>query len=175
MKSDIIKIDNRENGFTEAVEETRKVATYKNLDPRNALRLQMLTEEMLSLTRSITGEMEASFWIEFDGNQAELHMTTNTILDRKERQQLLDTATSRKNEASKTFLGKLRDIFEEVRAADPKKFVPNDDLLADLPHGIFEEAEWDGYERSILRKLADDIKMSIRGNLVEMTVSKCFS
>lgn len=32
--------------------------------------------------------------------------------------------------------------------------------------------EYDGYERSVLRKLADDIKVAIRGGVVDMTVVK---
>ena len=38
----------------------------------------------------------------------------------------------------------------------------------------YQGAEWDGYERSILRRLADDVKIGIRGGMVEMTVSKRF-
>ena len=34
--------------------------------------------------------------------------------------------------------------------------------------------EWDRYEQSVLQKLADEVKISIRGNEVKMTVSKSF-
>ena len=38
-----------------------------------------------------------------------------------------------------------------------------------------EVPEWDGYERSVLAKLADDVKVSIKGQEVDMTVSKSFA
>ena len=63
MKSDIIFIDNQGNGFDKTVEETKKVAVYTGLSHKESLRLQLCAEEMLSLARSITGEMKASFWI----------------------------------------------------------------------------------------------------------------
>ena len=57
MKSDIILIDNQGNGFAEALEETKKVASYTGLEPKLTTRLQLMTEEMLSLARSVTGEI----------------------------------------------------------------------------------------------------------------------
>ena len=49
-----------------------------------------------------------------------------------------------------------------------------DDILADLANRPIEDNEWDGYERSVLRRKADAIKVGIRGNVVDMTVSKRF-
>jgi hypothetical protein len=49
------------------------------------------------------------------------------------------------------------------------------DILADVASRPIETAEWDGYEKSVLRKLADQIKISIRGNVVDMTVTKRFA
>jgi len=49
--------------------------------------------------------------------------------------------------------------------------------VADLANHVVEctDAEWDGYEQSTLRRLADTIKIGIRGNNVEMTVIKNFA
>ena len=129
---------------------------------------------MLSLARSVTGEMDASFWIEFEGNEAVLHMTTKTVMDREKRDLLISAATSRKNEAANTFLGKLRDLVEEAMVAEPQRDAVPDDIVSDLPHGTFGVPDWDGYERSILGELADDVKVSIRGDVVDVSVRKCF-
>ena len=155
MKSDIVYIDNTGNGFQRATDQAKKVAVYKRLGELETIQLQVLTEEMMSLVRSITGEVKASFWIEFETVQADLHMTTKAVLDSEKRAELIASSTSRKNEASNTFLGKIRDLFETAMASDP-------------------EPEWDGYERSILRNLADDIKIGIEGDTVDITVSKSF-
>ena len=176
MKSDIILIDNQGKGFTEALKETKKVASYTGLEPKLTTRLQLMTEEMLSLARSVTGEMQASFWIENEGSQFDLHMATKTIMDKEKRYNLLSTASSRKNEAAKGFLGKLRDKLEEAMAAevDHEEDIPMD-IIGDLANHLIENPEWDGYERSVLRRLADTIKIAIRGGQVEIIVSKNFA
>ena len=173
MKSEIVRIDNNGNGFSDAVEQTTKIS---DLSPKNTLRLQLLAEEMLSLARSVTGEMQALFWVESEDGLYTLHMTTNTVMDKEKRAQLLMSATSRKNEAAKGFLGKLRDIFEQAMISESKRAseeVPYE-LRYDVSSDPYQNDEWDGYERSILRKLADNVKIAIRGGTVDMMVSKRF-
>ena len=117
MKSDVIKIDSRGNGFREAISQTGKTAVFTGLDANESLDLQLLTEEMLSLVRSVTGEVEASFWIESENKAFELHLTTQTVMDKEKREQLIASSTSRKNDAATGFLGKLRDKLEEAMTA----------------------------------------------------------
>ena len=47
-------------------------------------------------------------------------------------------------------------------------------LEKDVGH-IIEDPEWDGFERSVLRGISDDIRIAIRGREVRMTVSKSFA
>ena len=177
MKSDVIVINNAGNGFENAVAETRKVTQYQGLTGKDVLHLELITEEMLSLVRSVTGEMQASFWIETEGPQYDLHLTTKTVLDKEKRYLLISSASSQKNEAAKTFLGYLRNAFEEAMAAEVDHSA-NDlplDVLNDLANHPIEDPDWDGYERSVLRKVADNVKIAIKGGLVDMTVSKDFA
>ena len=174
MRSDIVSIDNSGKGFQRATDQAKKVAVYKGMAELDGIQLQVLTEELLSLARSVTGDLNASFWIEFEGPQADLHLTTQAVLDKEKRAALIASSTSRKNEASKTFLGNLRNMFEEAMAADPEHYQLSDDILKDIPH-IYEEPYWDGYERSILRNLADEVKIGIQGHTVDITVSKGFN
>lgn len=177
MKSDVIVIDNQGNGFRDAVEQTRKVAAFRGFNDKDSLHLQLFTEEMLSMIHSVTGEVKASFWLQCQEKRVELHLTANTVLDKEKRYQLISAASSRKNEAAKGFLGRLRDAFEQAMTSEPEH--PDSQLsleqLADLPIGAIEDPEWDGYERSVLKKLADDVKIGIRGGLVDMTVTKNFA
>ena len=175
MKSDIIEIDNCGRGFEGAITETQKAAAYHELDRRESMHLQLCTEEMLCMVRSITGEMQAKFWIESDEKNYELHMSTKTVLDKEKRGILIGASTSRKNEAAHSFLGRLRDAFEEAMAKEPSEGdeIPVD-VLPDLSNRVIEEPEWDGYEVSILKKVADQIKVGIRGGAVELVVCKHF-
>ncbi len=177
MKTDIIRIDHLGGGFREAVAETGKAAAYRSLDPQSSVRLQLITEEMLSLARSVTGGMTASFWIESEGKRFCLHMTTKVVLDKEKRSQLISSATSRKNEITRSFLGRIRDIFEEAMASEVDHSYEDipEEILKDISFHSYEDPEWDGYERSVLRRLADDVKISIRGGLVDMTVISEFA
>ena len=177
MKSDVILIDNQGNGFGEAVQQTKKVAEYRGISPKETTRLQLMAEEMLSMARSVTGEMQASFWIESEGHEFELHMTTKTVMDKEKRYLLLSSSTSRKNEAANSFLGRLRDAFEEAMTADAdhEYFDLPVELQADLSGRSIENPEWDRYEQSVLLRLADNVKIGIRGGEVHMTVIKTFA
>ena len=173
MKSDIINIDNLGNGFQDALEQTAKAAAFRGLSHKEELRLRLCTEEMLSLARSVTGELQASFWLESEGKKFDLHMSTKTVMDREKRERLIASASSRKNEAANSFLGRLRDAFEAAMVSDPNTDIP-DEALDDLANHVIEIPEWDEYEQSILRNAADDVKIAIRGGIVDMTVSKSF-
>ena len=179
MKSDKILIDNQGTGFAAAVEETRKVALFRGINHKNTVQLQLMTEEMLSLIRSVTGEVEATFWLETEGNSFDLCLTTKTVMDSEKRYMLLESASSRKNEAAGSFLGKLRDAFQEAMAAEVSEAeyqyreVP-DEAINDIYNRCVDDPEWDRYEQSILLRLADNVKISIKGKLVKMTVSKQF-
>ena len=174
MKSDVIKIDNSGNGFQDALIQTTKSAQFRNLSHKETLQLRLCAEEMLSLARSVTGEMQASFWVESSGKQFDMHLSTKTVMDREKRENLLASATSRKNEAATTFLGKLRDAFEQAMLSDVTYSIP-EDALDDLANHPIEIPEWDEYEQSILRKVADEVKIAIRGDMVDMTITKKYA
>ena len=176
MKSNVIIIDNHGNGFEDAINETLKAADYSGLDSRNALRLRIVAEEMMSLMRSVTGEMSGEFWVESDNSDFCLHLTTQTEMDKEKRYNLISSSTSEKNEAAKGFLGRLRNAFENAIADEVyhEYYEVPDDLWNDVGSWPEEDPYWDGYEKSILKKLADDIKICIRGRIVELTVSTQF-
>ena len=176
MKSDIVIIDNQCGGFGSAVEQTRRTAEYKGLSHKDSVLLELFTEEMLSMAHSVTGEMKASFWLECEGDRFDLHLTTKTVMDADKRAMLIASTTSKKNEITTSFLGRLRDAFEQAMVSQTEHtyFELPKELEADLAGRVYDDPEWDRYEQSVLLKLADDVKIAIRGGLVEMTVSKTF-
>ena len=173
MRSDIINIDNCGNGYQDALDQTAKAAQFRDLSRKEALRLRICAEEMLSLARSVTGELQARFWLETEGKKFDLHLSTKTVMDREKRENLIASATSRRNEAANSFLGKLRDAFEAAMVSEQDNSIP-EDVLDDLANHPIEIPEWDEYEQSILRNAADTVKIAIRGGFVDMTVSKSF-
>ena len=178
MKSDVIQIDSLGNGFGDAVKQAGAVAAFKGLNPTDSLHLQLLTEEMLSMLHSVTGNIKGSFWIEDEDGEYRLVVSAKTVLDSEQRRLLISSATSRKNAITSSFLGRLRDAFEEALASETERsyfqlneFVP----YSDLSSGPLDGGDWDCYERSVLLKLADDVKVAIKGSNVTLTVTKKFA
>ena len=107
--------------------------------------------------------------MERDGNRYDLLLLTNTVMNKKKRELLIASSSSGRNEASEGFLGKLRNALEEAR-------------LSSARYGniVFDKAQdqagetWDRYEQSVLLSLADEVKITIRGDEVKMIVSKTF-
>ena len=126
----------------------------------------------MSMVRSITGETSGIFWIDSEDKVFTLHLSTKTAMDASKRYQFISVSTSKKNEAAKSFIGFLRDKFESAMLAgdDGIYYDSNGNPMDEAPN----DEEWDRYERSILRKLADEIKIGVRGGTVEMDVVKRF-
>ena len=176
MKSEIINIDGTGNGFRAALDETARLAALSGLSAKEILQLRLCTEEMLSLVRGVTGEPKAAYSLSCEGKSFELHLTTNAVLDKEKRYQLISSSSSRRNEAAKGFLGKLRDAFEQAMAAeaDHTYFELPEHLAKDVAGTYVDDPERDRYELSILRRAADSVKIAIRGGVVDMTVAKRF-
>ena len=205
MKTDVIVVSSKGARMEEALKEVDKVAGYKGLSHKSALHLRLLTEEMMGLMRSITGETEGCFWIEDQDNVYELHLQTTTRMTSLKREKLLSAATSGKNESAKGFMGHIRDFFD--RGADEDIAAYGSPLLR---AGAFEKlagglddsstpaldwewsmtryedelrpniqrqdaaalAAWDELEKSVVARVADDVKVSIKGRTAEVTIVK---
>ena len=186
MKSDVITISNDGTGMEEALAQAEKVAQYKELNSRDALHLRLLTEEMLGMMRSITGEREGVFWIEDQENVFRLHLKVETPMNFDKQERLLSASSSGKNEAAKGFMGRIRAFFEPLDWAGVS--VPTNPEIANhvdswslnsyremvkegMEHNQEGAAEaWDELEQSVVSRIADDVKVSIRGRQVEMTI-----
>ena len=198
MKTDMIVVSSRGSQMEKALDQAEKVAAYKGLSGKNALHLRLLTEEMMGMMRSITGETEGVFWIEDDNDVYRLHLQVTTRMDSCKRTQRLSAASSGINESGRVLMGKLRDFFD--RGADEDVVALTSPLI--LP-GMYEESSlptmdwewsmmryeealapsvqrqekealeaWDELEKSVVARVADDVKVSIRGRTVEMTLEK---
>ena len=177
MKTDVIRVSGKGNRFEAALKQADKVAAYKELSRKGALHLRLLTEEMMGMMRSITGEPEGDFWIEEQDGEYELHLRVKTLL-------------------SAELMGRLREFFDygadETLLAGPlvlpdmyeHSSIPTLDwewtmsryegsLYARMEKGDAAAKDaWDELEKSVVKHVADDIKVSIRGREVEMIILK---
>ena len=199
MKTDIITVSSQGSGMETALTQAAAVAAYKGLGHRQLLHLQLLTEEMMGMMRSITGATEGKFWIEDEDGTYQLHLRTSSRMNIEKKEKLLSASTSGKNEAARGLMGKLRDFFN----------LGSDDTVASLPalmmDGIYDSSTtpmldmewsmsryreevysqsklreenalkaWDELEKSVVAHVADEVKVYINGDKAEMVIFKKF-
>ena len=176
MNSKIIAVHNSGQGFFDAQQETREFAAQAGLSPKQGTQLCLITEEMLSLVNSVTGTLNAEFWLENEETECKLHLTARQKLGNTQRNDLIESSSSGKNEAAKGFLGKLREMFVSALSVggDIEKYYGSETYSDDISDKIIAMPKWDKYERSVLLALSDDVKVSIQGGVVDLTVLKKF-
>ena len=198
MKTDVIMVSSRGKQMETALEQADKVAAYKGLPAKDALHLRLLTEEMMGMMRSITGEKEGMFWIEDQDGEYQLHLKVRTMLTSEEKEQLLAVSSSGKNESARGLMGRLRDFFDWGSDADlsayssplllPDAFEQSSSPMLDwewsksrYERALSSQMEqgdqtvkeaWDELEKSVVSHVADDVKVSIRSGTVEMIIIK---
>lgn len=197
MISDIIAITSSGENIGTALDLPRKVAAYCDLSQKGAMHLRLLAEEMMGMMRSITGEVSGQFWIEEEDDEYRLHLLVNAALTKEKREELLNTSSSGKNEATRSFMGRIRDFFfrgvdDEIAnyntsvlgaGAASNGFRPvtdwewsllrYQDTLSALKAKEPEAADaWDELEKSVVSNVADNVKVSIKGFETEMTIIK---
>lgn len=200
MRTDIITVSSSGSQMEKALEQAEKVAAYKGLPTQSALRLRLLTEEMMGMMRSITGEKQGQFWIEDENGVYQLHLQVKTRMTNEKRESLLEVSSSGKNEAAKGLMGRLRDFFD--RGSDEDIFQASPMLMSGmyehssspsldwewkmtqyqmaLEEGVRHDDKkaqeaWDELEKSVVAHAADEIQVCIRGQTVEMTIVKSLS
>ena len=194
MKTDIVRIGN-EDALQLALREASRASVYNELSARSALHLQLLTEEVMGMIRSIAGDPAGEFWIESEAGVFQLHLKVETSMDDKKRQQLLSASSTGKNEATRSFMGKLRAVFEFICGNGDDALFANPLMMGDgaRMYGTMvwsmkeyeqsvrqllgekregAEEAWDELEKSVVSHVADDVRVSIQGNEAELIVIK---
>ena len=198
MKTDKISVSSQGARMGAALEQADKVAAYKELSMKDALHLRLLTEEMMGLMRSITGEREGIFWIEDEDGEYRLHLQVRTLLNSEEREQLLAVSSSGRNESAKGLMGRIRDFFDwgsdedlatytsPLLLPDAFEYTSSPSLDWEWSMARYENAlstqmeqgdqkvreAWDELEKSVVSHVADEVKVSIRSGTVEMIIYK---
>lgn len=191
MQTDILKISSDGSNMDAALSQVDKVSAYKGLSPRNTLCLRLLAEETMAMMRAITGNVNGEFWMEDENQVYAMHLRVISLVDEKAREQLLSASTSGKNEAARGFMGKIRSFFEPsvsvplfsagISGGSPQMYSSYVWSMEDYKDQLrqFSEqnrpearAAWDELEKSVVGHLADDVRVSILGRTVEMTIVK---
>ena len=201
MKSTAITITGEGTGLQEAFAMTESCAVNCGLEKKSLLHLRLLSEELFGMLRGIAGKVEASYWLENDGKHFELHMKSEIKMTPEMRAQFLSASSDGKNAATRGVMGKIRFMIAgallSIREAAPYAMM-NTAAAYSAGWNIVDESSiwsmayykkevqqhcgespeakdaWDELEKSIVANLADDVKVKIIGNHVEIVIDKTF-
>ncbi len=199
-----VKITNSGSGMSEALNITERAAGLLNLSTKDALRARLLAEETLSMVRAVTGEFSADFWIEIEGRTFDIRLMAKSELDYPKRRELLSVSTTGENTAHLGIMEKIRGIIEAGMYGLEEGFKLQakygtgmfgyatlglqDDGLSDAmfmwsmqkyradveAKGDDEADSVDELEKSIIANIADDVKVGISKDSLELSVVKKF-
>ena len=197
MKSNICTIS--KGGLDAILSEVEKVAGYNGLQHKETLRLRLLAEELTGMLPELVEHFDGYFWVENNEKKYELHTVLSVDnLSKEKKQTLIAVSANKKNAAACGFMGKIRDIAENMLLFSETPNASNryateylqDYDMADISYayawtlenyieqqkqkssGITEE--WDQLEKSIVAKLADDVIVGVKGRKVEIIIKKEF-
>lgn len=116
MKSTIININNDTDNLNVIFDETQKISAYVNLDQKQALRLRLLSEELVGMLKELSGNFEGEFWVEAEDLNIDLIVRIYVIdaMDNKTKKSFIDVSSQKKNAAAKGIMGKIRDVVENM-------------------------------------------------------------
>lgn len=194
MKSNICVVKKGGLGLENILTEVEKVTNYNGLQKKEALRLRLLAEELVGMLPELVKNFEGCFWLQNNENRYELHVELSVEnISKEDKETLIAVSAKKKNAAASGFMGKIRDIAENMLLSSDAPIDP--DYLSDYysvdvhytyawtldyyvkqqKEGTAESGEaWDQIEKSIVAKLADDVIVGVRGKKVEIVIKKEF-
>ena len=198
MNTEIIRINTNGEGMEAALSATEAFGLESGLGHRENIRLRLLAEELVGMMRGITAFLEASFWVQQEDRQFEIHLESDVDLNLEMRQQLLAASSTGTNTAARGFMGRLREMIavallpEKAGSAgtgntgaaapavmrNPRAMAftwSMSQQKAELGARAGDDREaWDELEKSIVANLADEVSVRIVNNTVEITIYKSF-
>ena len=186
-------------GVREAVKATEKIGLDAGLGKKEALRLQLLAEELLGMMQNIAGEVEGEYKVEQEDKSYRIILDSRIDMTKEMRKTLISVSSKGENEAAKSFMGKLREMIQVallpsengpsalsmglMSMGSPSTYNSSENLdwsMVEYVNGVKSsqgadaEAAWDELEKSITASIADDISIRIKGTRVVITVMKTF-
>ena len=162
MKSTVINISNENNNIVDILDETKKLSAYADLDKKQALRLRLLSEELVGMLSELSGNFEGQFWAQIEGRNVELITSIFVIdtMDTKTKKGFIDVSSRKKNAAAKGIMGKIRDVVENMMYPEDALYSANyisSDLGSDVMMGVESKKQSD--DDLTVEELVDNIML----------------
>ena len=162
MKSTIININNDTDNLNVIFDETQKISAYVNLDQKQALRLRLLSEELVGMLKELSGNFEGEFWVEAKDLNIDLIVRIYVIdaMDNKTKKSFIDVSSQKKNAAAKGIMGKIRDVVENMMY--PEDAALTSDYITselDVDAMLYSENQNDETENTDAENIVDNIML----------------
>ena len=157
------------------------------LDKRDAMRLDLLVEETLGMAKLMLDEFYGQLWFTAEDRTCEIHFEATADMDADRKAELLSVSSTGRNAAAKgsTLDAYGRETMQYGIIHTPNISAPNVDLvpiwtlqnyrddLSQARDGA-ADAALDELEKSIVARLADDIVVGVKGDRIDMIITKKF-
>ena len=200
MRTNVIPVASDLSARADALYEAERFSAYNGLTGKDAMHVRLLTEETISMVDGIMKGFHGGLWLESEptstGILCRICVEADVNVNEGQEEKLLDIATSKKNEESVGILGKIRQIFRwTLQQTDSEASVMTGAVSPWYALGIQQNASaqaywslqqysqrvqeeqpdseaWDELEKSIIAKLADEVKVGIRSERAEVIIEK---
>lgn len=188
-----IKIDKTESSIKKALDEAERYAASENLDKKMRMRMRLLSEEILTLTKSITKINNGEFHIERDDGNYQICIDAEANINHETKEKLVEISSNGTNAAFSGATGSILNAIDSMlhMKSDANKNDANRDASvmersissSDGDYrwslNIFNEKSNEEPENvisseatkmSVLNNLAEDVKISVKGNNLSIVV-----
>ena len=166
FRTNNVKIPGGSHDISKVMEEARHYAHKQRLDAREGGRIDLLVEEAIGVVRNITQEALLNIWIEGSGVIYRIHISFQPQIGSDEYKKLLNLSTSGRNETVKNFGDKIREIMIIGIKSTEERDKSYKWSLSD------NENNTDNLGESLISAMADDVRVSVTRNKVELVIEK---
>lgn len=204
MKTDVISIYGDLQGQTKAMSEAEHFTEYLRLTGKNAMHVRLLAEEAIGMVHGIINGFKGDFWMESEktenGLTVKICVSADVEVSDKQEEALLNVSTSGKNEDARGIMGKIRQLLRwSIQHTEDEQAIKQSwfemgiygshtpglatgsyywslaNYRANVNHELQEDSvERDELEKSIVGKIADEVKVGIRSDKAEVIIEKTF-
>ncbi len=178
VRSEQITIKNPENEMGRAYETVDAFIKDAGITGKTALRIRLLSEEVLRLARSIIGCEEKLFRLEGDNRVVRIYLDAANRIDKDKQKELMSVSKSGENiGGSGGFFGKLISLFSSDDYIESNWSLRDyeDELRRRREEDKYSQESWENLERSVVAAIADDIEVGIGRQKIRMIVTKDLS
>ena len=173
---------------------TAQIELLDNITPKTSSCIRLLTEEVFSMFYELLEEDKLDFSLEKDTNKVIITVSVDAWADEETKKQFIDMSSTGKNDAYKGVKGFFKSILDSLISSTSG--FGGVGMSEELGYSSYEndyssqiyrwrlseyvertpvekvKEKWDELEKSIIMNFADDISISIRGSIVEMSIVK---